>query len=86
MPAELDPVRPVHPSWPGRRVPEEGDERKRQRPSSGGDDRNDQDGEEHGGERDGVPGDQGIADHGGREPRQRHPGDDRAGHHVDEYV
>lgn len=31
MAAELDPVRPVHPTWPGRRVPEEGDERKRQR-------------------------------------------------------
>ncbi len=35
MAAEFDPVRPVHPTWPGRRVPEEGDERKRQRRGPG---------------------------------------------------
>jgi len=80
------PIRPVHPSWPGRRVPEEGDERKRQRPPSGGDGRDDRHGEESGGGRDGVPGDQGIADRGGGNPRQRPAGDGRAGHHVDEYV
>lgn len=86
MPAELDSLRPVHPSWPGRRVPEEGDERKRQRPPSGEDGRHDQDGEGDGGDRDGMPGDKGITDHDGGDPRQRPPGDDRTGQHVDEYV
>lgn len=41
MAGEFDPVRPVHPTWPGRRVREEGDERRRQRgPVTGQDDEN----------------------------------------------
>jgi hypothetical protein len=31
--ADLDPVRPVHPGWPSRPVPEEGDEKRRHPPA-----------------------------------------------------
>jgi len=76
MVPELEPVRPVHPAWPGRRVPEEGDEPKRQRPRP--DAREDPEHSDEQGSGD---------DRGGQSGRRDNPpGTDGIGHHVDEYV
>lgn len=72
MAADFDPIRPVHPAWPGRPVPEEGDDKRRPRPSP-------RDGDGNKGPASG--------DEGGRGEEQRRPGsDDSPGPHVDEYV
>ena len=76
MVPELDPVRPVHPTWPSRRVPEEGDEPKRQRPPP--DAREDHEQSDEQGGRDDPEGQSGR--------RHDPPGTDGIGHHVDEYV
>lgn len=78
---ELEPVRPVHPAWPGRRVPEEGDQPRRQRPLPGA-------GAEPG------PRDEGGLQQDERRPAEPDPGQrepDRPatggpGHHLDEYA
>ena len=75
MVAELDPVRPVHPTWPGRRVPEEGDEPKRHRRREADEDPDRSD--EHGGGED-------SGEQAGGRPAS--PGPDGIGHHVDEYA
>jgi hypothetical protein len=75
MVPEFDPVRPVHPAWPGRRVLEEGDEPKRQRPLPEG--REECDGDDPGGRQE--PGDQG-------DRRREPPAGGGAGQHVDEYA
>ncbi|OOG26213.1 hypothetical protein B1C78_05260 [Thioalkalivibrio denitrificans] len=71
MAADLDPVKPVHPGWPSRPVPEEGDERRRYRPEVPPRDEAE----------DGEPG-EGEPTPDNRRP----PPDDSTGRHVDEYV
>lgn len=84
MAGDLEPVRPVHPSWPSRPVPEDG-ERRRGPPVSPKE--RDQgghgSGQSPGGEYD-PPAD-------AHEPAPEKPNanpldDDPTGHHVDEYV
>jgi hypothetical protein len=76
MVPEFDPVRPVHPAWPGRRVLEEGDELKRQRPSP-----------ENRGERDRADDQAGGQEPGEYADRRRDPpASDGAGQHVDDYA
>lgn len=73
MTAEFDPVRPVHPTWPGRRVPGKGEERKR-RPDA------DQEGEP-------GNGDAGGSEPGDRDDRTGNPPDSGgSGRHVDDYA
>ena len=71
MAADLDPVKPVHPGWPSRPVPEEGDERRRYRPVVPP--RDEAEEEESG---DGEP----------TRDTPRSPPDESTGRHVDEYV
>jgi hypothetical protein len=72
MTADFDPIRPVQPAWPGRAVPEKGDEKRRRPPSP-------RDGD---GDKGPASGDE-----GGRGEEQRRPGrEDSSGPHVDEYV
>lgn len=77
MVPEFDPVRPVHPTWPGRRTPEEGDERKRPRrgPVTGQED---------------EPGNEGTDDGESPERDDRRGGGSSepggTGRHVDDYA
>jgi hypothetical protein len=71
MAADLDPVRPTHPSWPARPVPEEGDEKRRNPPAQPHPERDE--GEEAEREPE-TP------------PHHPPPADDSTGQNVDEYV
>jgi hypothetical protein len=78
-PANLPPVDPVHPSWPARPVPEEGDDGKSRQPPR----RDDSERPPQGGETEpGQAGDSEVP--GERKPNP--PKDDSTGHFVDEYV
>ena len=76
MVPEFDPVRPVHPAWPGRRVLEESDELKRQRPSPESREERDRADDQGGGQESG--------EERGRRPDP--PASDGTGQHVDEYA
>lgn len=84
MAGELDPVRPVHPTWPSRPVPEEGDERKRfPIPSQERDQGGRGSGRPGRGERE-VPA--GDPEPDPEQPPGNPSDDDPPGHHVDEYA
>ena len=78
-PANLPPLEPVHPGWPARPVPEEGDDGKsRQSPPRDDSERPPQGGETERGQVD----DSKVSG----ERKSNPPEDDSTGHFVDEYV
>lgn len=79
MAGEFDSVRPVHPTWPGRRVREEGDERRRRKgPVTGQDDENDNGNDDRGQSRD--------RDEHKDNPPDNPPNTGGSGRHVDDYA
>lgn len=78
-PANLPPLEPVHPGWPARPVPEEGDDGKSRQPPP----RDDSERTPQGGETEHGPADD-SRDSGER--KSNPPEDDSTGHFVDEYV
>jgi hypothetical protein len=77
--ADLPPLEPVHPSWPARPVPEEGDEGKsRQPPKRDDSERTRPEGEAERGQAE-------DSDVSGGE-RSNPPQDDSTGHFLDEYA
>lgn len=84
MAGDLEPVRPVHPSWPSRPAPEDGDERKRLPvPPEERDQGGHGSGQSPGG---GYQPPAGERQPEPEKPRKNPLEDDPAGHHVDEYV
>lgn len=87
MASEFDPIRPVHPSWRGRPVPERGDESKRHRRWPGErEDASDEATEDSGARPDADPSetDQTAPERSREPPADGTEGE--SGHHVDDYA